>query len=71
MKHCIGRIKDEPYDVKHKNFTSAIDAWEYVEKRGFEGVLSFKGTSFAERAKFARWCMGNRCKNNSQEYIPK
>ena len=66
---CIGNINKE-VDTTSPTFNTAIDAWDYIESKGFEGNIMMGNMSFKERAKFARWCMGNRCVKNTQEYVP-
>lgn len=68
MKACIGEINIIKHEPSHQQFTTAIGAWDYIEKKKFRGDIGFKNAPIKEREKFARWCMGNKCENNHQTY---
>ena len=68
--NCIVSLAHLSEDVGEK-FNEAIKAWDYCESKNFMNFdLNLRKMPFSERAKLARWCMGNRCENNKQIYTP-
>jgi hypothetical protein len=44
-------------------FTTALEAFKYLEDNNFLGRISARGFNWPEKVKFCRWVNGMRCKN--------